>query len=100
MGGTGERIGRATEFLGDVEEALGREFTQLISGLRVEQDPEVGADEGEARLVARRTDQEGGGELDGCHIGDFLALPEEGAVDQGLALAGGFDGDLLPHFYQ
>jgi hypothetical protein len=56
----GEGIGGAAEFLGDVEEALGREFAELIAGLGVEEDPEVRTDEGEILLVGWGGDQEGG----------------------------------------
>jgi len=47
----GEGVGRASEFLGDVEETLRREFAELVAGLGVEEDPEVRPDEGEVLLV-------------------------------------------------
>ena len=76
------------------------EFTELFAGLGVEEDPEVGANEGEVMLVGRGSDQEGGRQLDRRGFGDLDSLTEGCSIDEGRTLVGGFKGDSFTTFDQ
>ena len=86
----GEGVGGTAEFLRDVEETLRREFAELFAGLGVEEDPKIGADEGEVLLVGGGGDQEGGRQLDCRGFGNLEALTEGSSIDEGRTLVGGF----------
>ncbi len=72
----------------------------MVSAQDVEENPVIRLDIMEVSLSGRCDDQEGGGQLDGCRLGQDEALSEGGTIDQSRAHLGGFECEGFPEIDQ